>query len=143
MVKLVLPNPSEKQRRFLEERHKYVAFGGARGGGKSWAVRIKAVLMALRFAGIRIMIVRRSYPELRENHINELRRMIPRELARYNDSKKEMRFINDSVILFRYCESEKDMERYQGLEVDVLFIDEATQLEERVFQMEAVLSRGN
>lgn len=142
MVELTFPQPSEKQRKFMAERHKYVAFGGARGGGKSWSVRVKAVLLALRYPGIKIMILRRSYPELRVNHIDEMRRMLPREVARYNDSKKEMRFATGSVILFRYCESERDMERYQGTEVDVLFIDEATQLEERVFQMLRACVRG-
>lgn len=142
MVELTFPPPSGKQRKFMAERHKYVAFGGARGGGKSWSVRVKAALLALRYPGIKIMILRRSYPELRVNHIDEMRRMLPREVARYNDSKKELRFVTGSVILFRYCESERDMERYQGTEVDVLFIDEATQLEERVFQMLRACVRG-
>ena len=43
MPELIIPRPSEKQRRFLTDRHKYVAYGGARGGGKSWAVRVKAI----------------------------------------------------------------------------------------------------
>ena len=45
---LRLERPNERQEVFLRDRHKYVAFGGARGGGKSWAVRTKAVLLALR-----------------------------------------------------------------------------------------------
>ena len=31
---LTIPEPSETQKKFLTDRHKYVAFGGARGGGK-------------------------------------------------------------------------------------------------------------
>ena len=41
--------------------------------GKSWAVRTKAKLLALNYPGIRILIVRRTYPELINNHINILR----------------------------------------------------------------------
>ena len=41
VVKLERPNP--RQEEFLKCEKKYVAFGGARGGGKSWAVRTKAV----------------------------------------------------------------------------------------------------
>ena len=59
--------PSEKQKQFLKARTKHVGFGGARGGGKSWSVRTKAKLLALKYAGIRILIVRRTYPELLEN----------------------------------------------------------------------------
>ncbi len=142
MIELRMQRPNPKQMLFFKAKAKNVAFGGARGGGKSWAVRWKATLLALAYAEIKIMIMRRSYPELRQNHIDEMRKMIPREVARYNDSKKEMRFANGSVILFRYCEGEKDMERYQGTEVDVLFIDEATQLEERVYQMLRACVRG-
>ena len=69
MGELVLECPNEKQKLFLEAKEKYVAFGGARGGGKSWAVRVKAVLLCLSNPGIKVMIVRKTYPELQENHI--------------------------------------------------------------------------
>ena len=55
---LNLSPPNEKQKLFLQCRKKYIAFGGARGGGKSWAVRTKAKLMALRYPGIRMLLVR-------------------------------------------------------------------------------------
>jgi len=139
---LKLPKPSPKQRQFLESRQKFVAYGGARGGGKSWAVRAKAQLLALRYPGIVIMIIRRTYPELRANHIEPMRRMLAKEIARYNDSKKEHQFCNGSVILYRYCATEKDMDNYQGTEADVIFIDEATQMDEKVFKMFVACLRG-
>ena len=46
-MKLTLPSPTERQREFLFDTHRYIAFGGARGGGKSFAVRLKAALMCL------------------------------------------------------------------------------------------------
>jgi hypothetical protein len=36
----------------------YTAYGGARGGGKTHAVRVKAVGGAVRWPGIRILILR-------------------------------------------------------------------------------------
>lgn len=139
---LNLGRPNPKQHMFLREKHRYVGFGGARGGGKSWVIQVKAIKLALRYAGIKIMIVRRSYPELRANHILPMCQRVPGVLARYVDVHKEMRFTNGSLIMFRYCESEKDMARYQGTETDVLFIDEATQLEESVFDMFKACVRG-
>lgn len=139
---LKIPEPNEKQKLFFADRHKYVAYGGARGGGKSWAVRVKAVLLALRYPGIIIMIIRRSYPELRANHIEPMRKMVGKTCARYNDSKKEYLFKNSSTILFRYCASEKDMDTYQGTEADIIFIDEATHFEEKVFRMFVACLRG-
>ena len=54
MTELRIGAPNEKQRRFLLDRHRHIAYGGARGGGKSWAVRTKAKLLALRYAGIKL-----------------------------------------------------------------------------------------
>lgn len=135
--------PSEKQRLFLEERHRYIAYGGARGGGKSWAVRRKAEGLALHHPGIRIMIVRKTYPELQENHIVPMcKEIADRRIAKYNDQKKGLYFRNGSVILFRYCDTERDMEHYQGAEFDVIFIDEATHHSEDVFRMFDACVRG-
>lgn len=136
MRELHIPMPSPKQMLFLKDKHKYVGYGGARGGGKSWAVRVKAVLLCLHYPGIKVMIVRRTYPELQENHIFPLCELLncygdSRErFASYNDSKKHIVFPNGSRILFRYLENEKDALRFQGTEVDVLFVDEATQQSE-------------
>lgn len=132
-MKLVLPTPQPKQQEFLRARTRYVCYGGARGGGKSFAVREKAILMALRFAGIRQMIIRRTYPELKRNHIDQLAAMTA-GVAAYRDGDKTLRFGNGSVIFFGYCDSESDLLRYQGLEYDVLYIDEATQITWEAFQ---------
>ena len=47
-----LPTPSPKQELFLMDEHRHVNFGGARGGGKSFGIRLKAVILALLFSGI-------------------------------------------------------------------------------------------
>ena len=138
---LVLDRPSARQEEFLLARKKYVAFGGARGGGKSWAVRAKAALLCLKYPGIRVMIVRRSYPELRANHILPMKAML-REVAAYKDTVKEFSFPNGSAILFRFAANEADLDKYQGTEVDVLFIDEATQFTEAQFERFTACVRG-
>ena len=150
MPELRLPEPSEKQKQFLRDRHKYVGYGGARGGGKSWAVRVKAVLLCLRYPGIKVMIVRKTYPELQENHIVPLCEMLgcyadeAGRIAVYNDAKKHIVFPNGSRILFRYLENEKDALRFQGTEVDVLFVDEAThQSESRMEKLRACVRGTN
>ena len=148
MPRLVIPRPSEKQRQFMADRHKYVGYGGARGGGKSWAVRIKAVLLCLRYSGIKVMIVRKTYRELRENHILPLCQLLhcmgekEERIAQYSDSRKEIDFPNGSRILFRYCDSDRDSLRFQGTEVDVLFVDEATQQSEEKMDALKACVRG-
>lgn len=126
-MRLVLPKPTPKQEEFLRAKTRYVAYGGCRGGGKSYAVDIKAPVLALAHAGIKILILRRTYAELKQNHIDKLCGMLI-GVARYKDSDKVLLFPNGSRIFFGYCDSEGDARRYQGQEYDVIFIDEATQL---------------
>lgn len=133
--------PGDTQKQFLEDTHRFIAFGGARGGGKSWAVRVKAVLLALKYPGIKIMIVRKTYPELRANHITPLKELVGKT-AVFKETAKEFLFKNGSVIKLGYCRNTKDLDRYQGTETDVLFLDEATQLTEEQFDRFKACVRG-
>ncbi len=128
-MRLQLGAPNEKQRNAMLAKCKYVAYGGARGGGKSWFVRTKAILLSYRYPGIRQLIVRRTYPELMKNHIDVMRVQLL-GFARYNDKDKVLKFPNGSTIHFTYCDKENDTDRLQGTEYDVIFLDEATQLSE-------------
>lgn len=124
--------PSARQAEFFRARERFVAYGGARGGGKSWAVRRKAALLALRYAGIRILIIRRTFPELRENHILPMRLEL-KGIADYKEQDKAFTFGNGSRIVFGYCAAESDVLQFQGQQYHIIFIDEATQLTEYQF----------
>ncbi|MDD6967708.1 MAG: phage terminase large subunit [Firmicutes bacterium] len=139
--RLILQQPSEKQKLFLAAHTKHVGFGGARGGGKSWAVRDKAKRLCLRFKGIKLLIVRRTYAELINNHINPLREEL-NGIARYNKTEKIFVFSNGSTIKFGYCNNDKDLDQYQGAEYDVIFLDEATQLQEMWIKKITACVRG-
>lgn len=134
-------NPQKKQLEFFMSRAKYVAYGGARGGGKSWALRRKIVLMCARFSGISVLLLRRTYAELRDNHIRILQSEL-KDICTYTDSKKTFEFPNGSRIVLGYLDSESDASRYQGQEYDVIGIDEATQLTEYQFQVLKACLRG-
>ena len=146
MPTLAIETPNEKQKLLLLADYRHIGFGGARGGGKSWVIRVKSSLLCLNYPGIKVMIVRKSFPELMANHIKPLKTMLKvgskDALAKYNDAKKEMVFPNGSEILFRYCDTEKDVDRYQGTEVDVLFLDEATQLSKEQIEKIRACVRG-
>ncbi len=129
--------PSEKQRLFMRAKEKFVIFGGARGGGKSWAVRWKAVLLCGKYPGIRVLIMRKSYPELLENHIKPLQAQLS-GVARYNSLTHEIRFPNGSSIKFMFCGKDSDLMKIQGHEYDVIAIDEATQMTE--YQIKTVMA---
>lgn len=135
------PEPHETQRRFMLDRHGHVGFGGARGGGKSWAVRQKACRLCVRYPGIRVLIVRRTYRELINNHVIYLQADL-KGLARFNKSDMRFVFVNGSTISFGYCSSDNDLMQYQGVEYDVIFLDEATQLQEDWIRKITACRRG-
>ncbi len=136
-----VPNP--KQVEFLQSRCLFTAYGGARGGGKSHALRIKAVGGALEWEGIRILIIRRTYPELQQNHIEPIIKMVPGALASYNGSLRTLYFKNGSYIKFGHANSLDTIEReYQGQEYDWIFMDEATQFTYQEFRTLGGCLRG-
>jgi len=134
--------PNERQRLFFDARERYIAYGGARGGGKSWALRRKLILMCLNYPGISCLIVRRSYPELYANHVLPLSKEL-NGYADYSESRKRFVFPNGSAIKLGYCSSQRDTLRYQGQEYDVIAIDEATQLTEYQFSTFKACLRGS
>lgn len=120
---------SPQQLEFIESEARHLGYGGARGGGKSWGVRAKATKNCLKYKGYRALILRRTYPELEENHIQPLIALLD-GMAKYNDAKKVFRFHNGSIIKLGYCDKDKDVKRYQGQEWDGIFFDEATHFKE-------------
>lgn len=141
-VDVVLGKPQPKQKEFMMATVKYVAFGGARGGGKSWSVREKAKRLALKWAGIKILIIRKTYTDLRDNHILPLQAELPRELAPYKEVDKAFTFLNGSRIKCSYFANDADALQYQGQEYDVIFLEEATQFTESVFNVLKACLRG-
>ena len=131
-----------KQAAFLDAKTFFVCYGGARGGGKSHVVRLKAVGMCLRYPGIRVLMVRCHYPELEENLVQPILRWVPEELYSYNGTNHNMTFTNGSYIKFGHYDGDDAEHEYQGIEYDVVFVDEATQLSERAFQVLQSCIRG-
>ena len=129
VIQITMPTPNVKQDLALREKHRYVGYGGARGGGKSWFVRWKAVLLCLNYPGIKILITRKTYRELLNNHIVPLL-VILSGVAKYNKSDKCFNFPKGSSIWFGYCANDGDLGQYQGAEYDVWFADEAGQFPE-------------
>ncbi len=130
-----------KQKKFCQSRTKYTAYGGARGGGKTHVLRIKAVGGALHYPGIRILLVRRQYPELEQNLILPILKLVPPEVASYNGQMKTLFFLNGSIIKFGHYDKGDDLE-YQGQEYDWIFMEEATQFTEAQFRTLGACLRG-
>ena len=137
----VLGIPTQRQQAFFDSRARFTAYGGARGGGKSWALRRKLCAMCLRYPEIRCLLVRRSFDELKANHVLPFLREYG-ALVSYSESAKALLFPNGSRIDLGYCSSDRDVLRYQGQEYDIIAIDEATHLSEYRFSIFKACLRG-
>ena len=140
-VNIDMGDLNPKQKLFCQARSRYVGYGGARGGGKTYVLMRKSFGGALAYPNLRILIVRREYPELEQSIILPMRRMIPQEIASYNATMHMFFFVNGSTIKFGHYGANDDLE-YQGQEYDWIFIDEATQFSERITHYNRKVSDG-
>ena len=139
--KLQTEVPNKKQQLFFKSTKPKILYGGARGGGKSWAIRRKFIMLAMRYKGLKLLLMRKTYPELRENHILTMQA----ELYGYATFKQtEMAFIfpNGSRIKLGYCDNDAHVLQFQGQEYDVIGFDEATNFTQYQLQFIMTCSRS-
>lgn len=130
---------TKKQQLFLQAEADEVLYGGAAGGGKSYGQVVDALLYALKYPGIRQLVLRRTFPELKRSLIMTSLSLYPKFCCRYQATNHRFLFINGSEIEFGYCDSENDVTQYQSAEYDVIRFDELTHFTE--FQYRYLLSR--
>jgi len=113
---------------FLAAGEKDVLYGGAAGGGKSFAMLIDP----LRYCHVkehRALILRRTMPELREL-IDKAREIYPKAFkgARFKEVEKVWYFPSGAKIEFGFLEKDADVYRYQGQAYSWIGFDEITHL---------------
>lgn len=130
---------TQKQKTFLDATADEVLYGGAAGGGKSYGQVVDALVYALKYGGIRQLVLRRTFPELKRSLILTSLALFPKGVCRYESANHRFVFLNGSVIEFGYCDTEGDVTQYQSAEYDVLRFDELTHFTE--FQYRYLISR--
>ncbi len=122
-----MPNEGP-QTDFLAASEKDVLYGGAAGGGKSFAMLIDP-LRNCHLKGHRALILRRSMPELREL-IDKSRELYPRAFpgTKFREVEKIWNFPSGAKIEFGFLEKDADVYRYQGQAYSWIGFDEITHL---------------
>ena len=113
---------------FIAASEKDVLYGGAAGGGKSYAMIIDPLRNCHKKAH-RALILRRSMPELREM-IDKSRELYPLAFpgAKFKEVEKLWNFPSGAKIEFGFLERDADVYRYQGQAYSWIGFDEITHL---------------
>ncbi len=124
----VIFQPNEgPQTEFLAAPEREVFYGGARGGGKSYAMLVDPLRYCHKQKH-RALLIRRTMPELRDL-INHSQQLYPKAYpgAKWREQEKEWKFPSGARIEFGYAENLTDALRYQGQSYTWIGIDELPQ----------------
>ena len=115
------------QTQFLAASEREVFYGGARGGGKSYAMLVDPLRYCSK-THHRALLIRRTMPELRDL-ISKSQLLYSKAYpgAKWREQEKEWRFPSGAKIEFGYAENMTDVLRYQGQSYTWIGIDELPQ----------------
>jgi phage terminase large subunit len=116
--------------------------GGARGPGKSHGVFAQVALDdCQRVPGLKGLFLRQTGKAASESFNDLILRVLPPETGyRYNGSTNTLHFPNGSRVLLGGFENERDIDKYIGIEYDLMGIEERNQItEEKVVKLRGSL----
>ena len=109
-------------------------YGGAAGGMKSYSARWDIYMRMLRVPGSQYLLLRRTFTELTDNHLNDA----SKECDRMREAGVPIRYLKDdrrvvverkgfdtSWLRFGHCQNEGDEEQYLSNAYEGAYLDEA------------------
>lgn len=130
-----------KQQRAMLSVAQEILYGGAAGGGKSYFMRVMAIVLCLDIPNLKVFFFRRLYRELYINHVYSpdgfnvmLKELLDAQDVVFNKSEGIYTFYNGAQIYLCHAQHEVDINQYLGAEIHLLLIDEATQFTEKMLR---------
>lgn len=128
-----------RQRECLDSPANDQLFGGASEGGKSYLARVGIIRAGLECEGLQMKLIRKKYDDILSNHLDGdrgFRRLLAPLTARgvVEITQQRIRFPKDNVCVFVHCQDERQFDSAQGNESQVVVVDEAPQIKERLIR---------
>lgn len=117
-----------------------IGLGGARGPGKSHAVLSQTALDdCQRVEGLKCLFLRQTGSSAQESFDDLITKAV-KGRAEYHKSKTALKFPNGSRILLGGFKDEREIDKYIGIEYDLIIIEELTQIaKERYLKLKGSL----
>jgi len=130
----VIFKPTSKQAEFLARPERFVFFGGAMGGGKSYALCGAALYESLRFPGNRGVMGRRYLSDFKKTTYLTLKAVLGRPgIIKYERVKDNFLVLfNESRIDFFEFEN---VDKLRSLEVNWAAVDECSEIDPKAFDI--------
>lgn len=114
-------------------------FGGATRGGKSHFARVALITWCLAIPQLQCTLIRKKSADILENHVygkNGFADLLSplSDVGKAKVTQEGVTFYNGSRIVFKHCQDERQFDTAQGITSNVLFVDEATQISERLIK---------
>lgn len=134
--------PKQKEAASYIGKKRYIYYGGARGGGKTYLTVAIAVYCALKYPGIKIVFIRNTKRELKEEIVDRFITKLPTQLGVYHKTDMVYKFkngrngttIGGSRISFLGLDKNQDAMKEQGIERHVYIVDEANNVDIEVLE---------
>jgi phage terminase large subunit-like protein len=109
-------------------------YGGAAGGGKTYAALMEAVRHC-QVPGFGCVIFRRTYPRItNEGGLwDESKNLYPQLGGKAVDGKLKWTFPGGGTIMFRHLQRDETVEEWKGAQIALIIFDEVTEFTERQF----------
>jgi predicted phage terminase large subunit-like protein len=122
---------TQKQAQFLASDQEEVFYGGAAGGGKSYALLMGA-LQYVDEPTYSATILRRTFKQLDkpESVMSVSRQWLANTPAKWNEQKHQWTFPSGATLIFGHMQTAKALLDYQGSAYHYVGFDELTQFEE-------------